>query len=317
MKIIYYENNKTFFSDGDKENFFKITGNTIDQLESTIKKQSEKLIQMIYSNHKFIHSDELNKSGLHVYRSLLANNVYKKRGYNSSSHVEKLKYDGYFMIDNFLSDKEFQNLEDKFKVVKEKFPNGKHITADVRAFFTNNPDYLHLIKECAQIKSFSRDTSAGFPRSEIWYHKHTEEDTQFKFHSDTFHPTIKCWLYLEDVKQDQGPFEYVPQSNQYNIDRMTWDYENSNTKMGDDFWKRRIEFGGKPGSFRVFENSTLEEEKGELSRLGFSQTASCVGKKNTLLIANTFGYHKRGIGEVGSFRSTLTSQYRPVAFGVY
>ncbi len=317
MKIIYYENNKRFFSDGDRENFFKITGNTIQHLESIIKKQSENLIKMIYSNSKFIAADELNKSGLHVYRSLLANNVYKQRGYSSNTHVENLKYNGYFMIENFLSDKEFQKLENNFQIVKDKFPNGKHITADVRSFFTNNPDYLNLIKECAQIKSFSNDTSGGFPRSEIWYHRHTKEDTQFKFHSDTFHPTIKCWLYLEDIEHKQGPFEYIPQSNQYNIYKMRWDYENSNIKINDALWNRRIESGGKPGSFRVFENSTIKEEDQELRRLGFSNKISCVGKKNTLLVANTFGYHKRGIGTVGSFRSTLTSQYRPVAFGIY
>jgi len=317
MKIIYYENSKTFFSDGDKENFFKVVGTTIKELEHQISKQPQRIVQAIYSNHKFLDNDKLNKAGLHVYRSLLANNVYRRRGFVSNSNVENLKYNGYFMIDNFLSDKQFHKLENNFQNIKGRFPNGKHITADVRSFFNNNRDYLELIKQSAQIKSFSQDTSNGFPRSEIWYHKHTKQDSQFKFHSDTFHPTIKCWLYLEDIEESQGPFEYVPQSNQYNIYRMIWDYENSNMKVGDELWTRRIEEGGKPGSFRVFEDSTIQEEDEELKRLGFSRKISCVGKKNTLLVANTFGYHKRGIGKVGSFRSTLTSQYRPVAFGVY
>ena len=84
-----------------------------------------------------------------------------------------------------------------------------------------------------------------------------------------------------------------------------------------DLWVRRIEDGGKPGSFRVFEQSTMEEENQEVLRLGYNLPISMPGKKNTLLAANTFCFHKRGIGDLGSYRRTLTSQYRPVAFGVY
>ena len=82
-------------------------------------------------------------------------------------------------------------------------------------------------------------------------------------------------------------------------------------------WARRIEKGGKPGSFRVFENSTVEEETAEVKKMGYNEVKSMVGKRNTLLAANTFCFHKRGLGVKGSYRRTLTTQYRPVAFGVY
>ena len=317
MKIIYFENDEFFLSEEDKDNFYDVVGNSIDDLKSDIQTQPQRLIQQIYSNEKFIYSDVLNKRGLHVYRSLLANNIYKKRNYSDNEEVHSLNDKGYFMIRDYLSDKEFNKLESVFQQVKDKFPNGKHITAEVSNFFQNNQQYFNLIKECAHVKNFSQDTFRGNPRSEFWYHMHTEEDSQFKFHSDTFQPTVKCWLYIEDIGESQGAFGFVPFSNRHNKNRMIWDYENSNMKMGDKLWNKRIESGGKPGSFRVCENSSVAEEREELSRLGFVETMSMTAPKNTLLIANTFGFHKRGTGDVGSFRSTLTSQYRPVAFGVY
>ena len=88
-------------------------------------------------------------------------------------------------------------------------------------------------------------------------------------------------------------------------------------KSGDDLWLKRAETNGKLGSFRVHNNSSTDIELKELKKMGYETSVSACDSKNTLVIANTFGYHKRGIGKVGTFRSTLTSQYRPVAFGVY
>ncbi|MEO1328196.1 MAG: phytanoyl-CoA dioxygenase family protein, partial [Pseudomonadota bacterium] len=38
-------------------------------------------------------------------------------------------------------------------------------------------------------------------------------DPQKTFHSDTFHSTMKAWLFLEDVAEEEGPFNYVPGSH--------------------------------------------------------------------------------------------------------
>ena len=113
---------------------------------------------------------------------------------------------------------------------------------------------------------------------------------------------------------------------------MVWDNENSKIKRGDKLWKRRVNqkwiynsqgmilgthIEGEPGAFRVYENSTIKEENDEVKRLGFNEVKSFSAPKNTLVIANTFGFHKRGMGEIGSIRSTLHTQYRPKAFGIY
>ena len=38
-------------------------------------------------------------------------------------------------------------------------------------------------------------------------------DPQCVLHADTFHPTVKAWLFLTDVAEDEGPFTYVPGSH--------------------------------------------------------------------------------------------------------
>ena len=35
-------------------------------------------------------------------------------------------------------------------------------------------------------------------------------DPQTDLHTDTFHPTVKAWLFLTDVAPETMPFVYVP-----------------------------------------------------------------------------------------------------------
>ncbi|MCJ2067501.1 phytanoyl-CoA dioxygenase family protein, partial [Methylobacterium sp. J-030] len=48
-------------------------------------------------------------------------------------------------------------------------------------------------------------------------------DPQTNFHIDTFHPTMKAWLFLTDVAADEGPFTYVPGSHRLTKRRLAWE----------------------------------------------------------------------------------------------
>ena len=54
-----------------------------------------------------------------------------------------------------------------------------------------------------------------------------EQDPQTRLHADTFHPTAKAWLFLDDVADDQGPFSYVPGSHRLTPERLAWEYRQS------------------------------------------------------------------------------------------
>ena len=105
-------------------------------------------------------------------------------------------------------------------------------------------------------------------------------DPQKFFHSDTFHPTMKAWLFLEDVPLEKGPFNYVPGSNRLNWKRIRWEYRKSlvAAKLKDGYSEK--------GSFRASE--------ADLKQMGLGKAKEFAVAKNTLVIGNTHGFHRRG-----------------------
>jgi hypothetical protein len=106
-----------------------------------------------------------------------------------------------------------------------------------------------------------------------------ERDPQTLFHSDTFHPTAKCWLFLTDVAADAGPFAYVPGSHRLTDRRLEWEYEKSLEARGS-----ADRMHGE-GSFRLGEADRLA--------LGLPEPVLNAVPANTLIIADTSGFHAR------------------------
>ena len=113
-----------------------------------------------------------------------------------------------------------------------------------------------------------------------------DNDVQKIMHMDTFFITVKFWFFPEDVTIDDGPFCYVPKSNILTDKRKEW-----MRKQWADIIDGKIDpqrtYGHAEGSLRVFDE--------ELIAMGYDpkNTAYPV-KANTLVIANTFGFHARG-----------------------
>lgn len=104
-------------------------------------------------------------------------------------------------------------------------------------------------------------------------------DPQTHLHSDTFHSSVKAWLFLTDVAEDEGPFVYVPGSHQLTPARFAWEKQRSLTAARGDRMSGR-------GSFRI--------KEAELAALGLGQPKAFAVKKNTLVVADTYGFHARG-----------------------
>lgn len=104
-------------------------------------------------------------------------------------------------------------------------------------------------------------------------------DPQTELHADTFHPTAKMWLFLQDVGPEDGPFQYVPGSHRLTPARLDWEYRTSLTARDDP----RLHHAH--GSFRV--------RPDELAAMGFPPPKIMAVKANTLVIADTFGFHAR------------------------
>jgi len=106
-----------------------------------------------------------------------------------------------------------------------------------------------------------------------------DHDPQSALHSDTFHPTAKFWLFLHDVAEDEGPFSYVLGSHRLTPERLAWEHEQSliATATGNAHHAS--------GSFRAREE--------DMAAFGYGALATLPVRGNTLVVADTYGFHRR------------------------
>ncbi|MGD9809884.1 MAG: phytanoyl-CoA dioxygenase family protein [Sphingobium sp.] len=105
-------------------------------------------------------------------------------------------------------------------------------------------------------------------------------DPQLELHADTFHPTMKAWYFLTDVADDDGPLTYVPGSHRLTPERVAWEQRKALSAPDD------VDFLSARGSMRL-----LPEE---LPALGLSPPVRFAVPANTLVVADTCGFHARG-----------------------
>jgi hypothetical protein len=112
-------------------------------------------------------------------------------------------------------------------------------------------------------------------------------DPQLQLHSDTFHPSLKAWLFLTDVDDDGRPLTYVAGSHRLSNERIEWERRKSVEVMttGD----------------RLSQRGSLRIRSDELKALGLPQPTRFCVPANTLVIADTCGFHARA----GSHRPTI------------
>lgn len=116
-------------------------------------------------------------------------------------------------------------------------------------------------------------------------------DIEAAIHSDTFHPTHKIWLYLSDIDDEDGPLTYYPGSQRLSLASLRGTYQDS---VGPNLGARRI------------------GDRERASR-GIEPERFCC-RANTLVIANTFGYHGRAQGWSPGRRLSLHLEVRPDPF---
>jgi len=109
-------------------------------------------------------------------------------------------------------------------------------------------------------------------------------DPQRDLHTDTFHPTVKAWLFLTDVEPDAMPFVYVPGSHRLTPQRLEWE--------------RRMSLAAsrpaRAAHRQPQQQLTRAISPAILPELGLPPPQAISVPANTLLVADTFGFHARG-----------------------
>jgi hypothetical protein len=105
-------------------------------------------------------------------------------------------------------------------------------------------------------------------------------DPQETLHADSFHSSLKAWLFLNPVAADEGPFTFVRGSHRFTPERLAWERRRS---LAD---PRAIDRLSARGSPRV----TGED----LAAMNLAPAEPLAVPGNTLVVADTLGFHARG-----------------------
>lgn len=262
----------------------------------------------------------LNKSGLHIIRLLTAHGIMRLRmavlGWGiPKADRQSFQSRGYILKENFLTESDFLALEAEIRACREtprRSAQGDTITEKTLltpARLENLPHTAELLAN-KQLRRLLRYSNAHrrLPFFNIECIRNgandsDQHDPQKDLHSDTFHPTMKFWFYLDDVDEHNGPFTYVPGSNRLSKQRLRWEYQ-----MSQRAHQHPNRLVGR-GSFRFTADDRAE--------LGLPPPRAFTVPKNTLLIANTFGIHGRGSADAGSRRLSIWGMNRTNPFSPF
>jgi hypothetical protein len=257
-----------------------------------------------FERNAVIGSRRLNEWGLHAARVALAYRLAQARRRKLASLVSEedrkaFDRDGFVLRPNVLPAEQFAMLiaqvrayRGSLREISEGDTIMRKIALDGKALAAlpalgavlRSRDWRGLVRYAGSrdaepvvwIQSILRHACAG------------PDDPQTFLHADTFHPTVKAWLFLTDVAEDAGPFTYVPGSHRLTAERLEWERRMSiSARLSPNAEDRQ-------GSFRI--------DSAELASLGLPQPRVFAVPANTLIVADTFGFHARGPSERPSLR---------------
>lgn len=268
-----------------------------------------------FGKNPVIKNRVLNYLGLHIFRVLLSHFIsglrFRMLSYlMASDERKKFHDDGFLLLHDFLPIEDFGRLEeeainyegDAAEVVQGDTATDRVWLSPKRCNeltacrqLLNSPDYRNRLRYCG-----ATNTPPLFFIQAIRHHCiQGKADPQKTIHSDTFHPTMKAWLYLVDVTSSNGPFQYIRGSNRLTWKRIKWEYRKSVSTA----------LNGGGGSFR-FNDEDLKE-------LGYSEPEVVSVPANTLVIVNTFGLHCRSDAEEGGTRVEIWAHSRVNPFNPF
>jgi hypothetical protein len=232
----------------------------------------------------------------------------------SEEHRREFQKNGFLVIRNFLPADHFKQLQNELKKCQapvRECTQGDTLTLRVlldAAALRSLPacsdllrrrDFLNLTRFCAG----TLRTPMFFIQSVKNAYVPGAADPQKTLHSDTFHPTMKAWLFVDDVEETHGPFTYVPGSHLASPGRLAWEYQQS--------------IACSQQTNRYSARGSLRLEAADLPAMGLPQPVALAVPANTLVIANTHGFHCRGLAagkcsRLEIYASSRTNPFVPV-----
>tara|TARA_B100000674_G_C37953096_1_gene968232 strand:+ start:758 stop:1606 length:849 start_codon:yes stop_codon:yes gene_type:complete len=279
-----------------------------------------KSIKLIFSGEKCINSKILNILGIQSFRYLFSKFLYfiKFLILKRKNHL-RIYQDGFDIQKEFLDKENFDNVRKEYhdvinnpKYSTKILQTNKHkesveiTSVDIDEKIKKDYPNLYNLKFNDKIRDFfinceqKKDVKVYIHLEKIETINSLNLDSQKKYHYDTFYNTFKAWLYIDDVKLEDGPFFYIKNSHKVSLKRFIIE------------WIFSILFAFNKNidaSFRYGNSSKNQKTLNSIAKKFY-------GNKNTFIMANTHGLHRRGDSELNTIRNTIHFYSRENPFKV-
>lgn len=277
-----------------------------------------------FRTNPIIGSPSLNRLGLHVVRVIAAHALFRFRLLLLSPLVSpedrrRFLTDGFLVKRDFLPAEDFAALRSELAAYRgpvREIAEGDTLTQRVfldRSTLAALPRCLALTRQPALHQLMRYASSKNRPP--LFYIENLKlkagppdrADPQQDLHSDTFHPCVKAWLYIDEATSRNAPYVYVPGSHRLTWQRLRWEYAESlkasrarQAPPAERYWD---------GSFRI--------DAAAAEALGYPPPRAFEVPANTLLIGNVRGFHRRGDAAEPGERLAIWMQARDNPFNPF
>lgn len=265
-----------------------------------------------FLDNPILGSRRLNARGLHLERVKLAAGITAWRRRRLSRKVradwrEAFDRDGFVAIHDVVAKDEFPELRAALLAHQgpaREMRQGDAITRRLAidaAMLKAVPALRKLLEREDLVALFHyvasfRTTPLHYIQTILSHLDDNEPDPQETLHADSFHSSLKAWLFLNPVAEDEGPFTYVRGSHLFTPERLAWERRRSEADP------RAIDRLSARGSPRVSPQ--------DLAAMGLKPAKALAVPGNTLVVADTLGFHARGASTRSGERVEIWSYAR-------
>lgn len=276
-----------------------------------------------FAGNPLLGSRLLNAMGLHVARRRLAHMLSEARRAAMAHKVPKelrnsYAAQGFAMMSPFLTQDEFEQVKRDVLQLRGEVIEMKQLPAVTRRINLDarSCDHLPGLKRLLANPMLLNTLRyvAGYGGAPIiavqCIHNNSDQpdgahDPQTDWHSDTFHSTAKAWLFLHDVGPADGPFAYC-----------TGSHANTQPRLA---WEKRQSLAAAKHVNRLHAKGSFRASQAELAEMGFDSSFTAAVPANTLVVADTSGFHRRSPSSQPTVRVEIYLSLRrnPFFAGLY